>query len=71
MSAYVVPGSGLSGRDRGPRLRPDRRKRLGILVVFLLARLILGAPHRQYSGLKLGGHDVVDVWGVLGEGIHL
>jgi UDP-N-acetyl-D-mannosaminuronic acid dehydrogenase len=33
--------------------------------------LILGAPHRQYSGLKLGGRDVVDVWGVLGEGIRL
>lgn len=33
--------------------------------------LILGAPHRQYSGLKLGGRDVVDLWGVLGEGIRL
>jgi len=45
MSAYVVPGSGLSGRDRGPRLRPDRRKRLGILVVFLLtAGLLVVTP---------------------------
>ncbi len=28
--------------------------------------LVLGAPHRQYSGLKLGGKDVVDVWGAMG-----
>ncbi len=33
--------------------------------------LILGAPHRQYSGLRLPGRDVVDVWGALGEGIRL
>jgi UDP-N-acetyl-D-mannosaminuronic acid dehydrogenase len=33
--------------------------------------LILGAPHRQYSGLSVGGRDVVDVWGLLGEGIRL
>ena len=33
--------------------------------------LVLGAPHREYSGLTLGGRDVVDIWGVLGEGIRL
>ena len=33
--------------------------------------IILGAPHREYSGLNLGGRDVVDVWGALGEGIRL
>jgi len=33
--------------------------------------LVLGAPHRQYQGLKVGGKDVVDVWGALGEGIQL
>jgi UDP-N-acetyl-D-mannosaminuronic acid dehydrogenase len=33
--------------------------------------LVLGAPHRQYRGLEIGGKDVVDVWGVLGEGIQL
>jgi UDP-N-acetyl-D-mannosaminuronic acid dehydrogenase len=33
--------------------------------------LILGAPHREYEGLALNGHDVVDVWGALGEGIRL
>jgi UDP-N-acetyl-D-mannosaminuronic acid dehydrogenase len=33
--------------------------------------LILGAPHRQYRGLEVGGKDVVDVWGALGEGIQL
>ena len=29
--------------------------------------LILAAPHRQYRGLAIGGRDVVDVWGALGE----
>ena len=33
--------------------------------------LILGAPHRQYHRLQVGGKDVVDVWGALGEGIQL
>ena len=33
--------------------------------------LVLGAPHRQYRGLQVGGKDVVDVWGALGEGIQL
>ncbi|HYK94634.1 MAG TPA: nucleotide sugar dehydrogenase [Candidatus Dormibacteraeota bacterium] len=33
--------------------------------------LILGAPHKPYKGLELGGKDVVDVWGALGGGIRL
>jgi UDP-N-acetyl-D-mannosaminuronic acid dehydrogenase len=33
--------------------------------------LILGAPHKPYRGLEVGGKDVVDVWGALGEGIRL
>ncbi len=33
--------------------------------------LVLGAPHRVYRGLQIGGKDVVDVWGALGEGIRL
>jgi UDP-N-acetyl-D-mannosaminuronic acid dehydrogenase len=33
--------------------------------------LILGAPHQPYRGLEIGGRDVVDVWGALGEGIRL
>jgi UDP-N-acetyl-D-mannosaminuronic acid dehydrogenase len=33
--------------------------------------LILGAPHRSYRDLEIGGKDVVDVWGSLGEGIRL
>jgi UDP-N-acetyl-D-mannosaminuronic acid dehydrogenase len=33
--------------------------------------LILGAPHRTYRGLHLGGRDVVDIWNVLGAGIRL
>ena len=30
--------------------------------------LVLGAPHRAYRGLEVGGRDVVDVWGVTGRG---
>jgi len=33
--------------------------------------LILGAPHRAYSALPIGGRDVVDIWGALGDGIRL
>jgi UDP-N-acetyl-D-mannosaminuronic acid dehydrogenase len=33
--------------------------------------LVLGAPHKPYRGLQVGGKDVVDVWGVLGDGIRL
>ena len=33
--------------------------------------LILGAPHKPYRGLVVGGKDVVDVWGALGGGIQL
>ncbi|TMD31906.1 MAG: nucleotide sugar dehydrogenase [Chloroflexi bacterium] len=33
--------------------------------------LILGAPHRAYRGLQLGGRDVVDVWNAMGTGIRL
>jgi UDP-N-acetyl-D-mannosaminuronic acid dehydrogenase len=33
--------------------------------------LVLGAPHKQYRGLNVGGKDVVDVWGAMGAGIQL
>src|SRR5215204_6681204 len=33
--------------------------------------LVLGAPHKAYRGLQLGGKDLVDVWGVMGAGIRL
>jgi UDP-N-acetyl-D-mannosaminuronic acid dehydrogenase len=33
--------------------------------------LILGAPHARYRELQIGGKDVVDVWGALGQGIRL
>ena len=33
--------------------------------------LILGAPHHAYRGLLVGGKDVVDIWGALGQGIAL
>jgi UDP-N-acetyl-D-mannosaminuronic acid dehydrogenase len=33
--------------------------------------LVLGVPHAAYSGLELGGRDVVDVWGAMGGGIRI
>ncbi len=33
--------------------------------------LVLGAPHRAYKDLVVGGKDVVDIWGALGEGIKI
>ena len=33
--------------------------------------LVLGAPHRAYRNLVVGGKDVVDIWGALGTGIRL
>ena len=33
--------------------------------------LVLGAPHKAYRELDIGGKDVVDVWGATGEGIRL
>ena len=33
--------------------------------------LVLGAPHKEYRSLKIGGKDVVDIWGALGTGIRL
>ncbi len=33
--------------------------------------LVLGAPHAAYRGLEVGGKDVVDVWGAMGEGIRI
>jgi UDP-N-acetyl-D-mannosaminuronic acid dehydrogenase len=33
--------------------------------------IVLGVPHAAYKGLVIGGKDVVDIWGALGEGIRL
>jgi UDP-N-acetyl-D-mannosaminuronic acid dehydrogenase len=33
--------------------------------------LILGAPHDAYRNLEVGGRDVVDVWGAMGNGIQI
>jgi UDP-N-acetyl-D-mannosaminuronic acid dehydrogenase len=33
--------------------------------------LVLGVPHKPYRNLQVGGRDVVDVWGAMGEGIRL
>jgi UDP-N-acetyl-D-mannosaminuronic acid dehydrogenase len=33
--------------------------------------LVLGVPHRAYRNLQIGGKDVIDVWGALGDGIRL
>jgi UDP-N-acetyl-D-mannosaminuronic acid dehydrogenase len=33
--------------------------------------VVLGAPHAAYRQLQVGGKDVVDVWGAMGDGIRL
>jgi hypothetical protein len=33
--------------------------------------LVLGVPHKAYRNLPIGGKDIVDVWGALGQGIAL
>jgi UDP-N-acetyl-D-mannosaminuronic acid dehydrogenase len=33
--------------------------------------LVLGVPHQAYRNLDIGGKDIVDVWGALGQGIAL
>jgi UDP-N-acetyl-D-mannosaminuronic acid dehydrogenase len=33
--------------------------------------LVLGVPHKAYRDLRIGGKDVIDVWGALGAGIQL
>ena len=53
-----------------PYVRDDRLTTLEC-VVKESDVLVLGAPHRQYRSLQVGGRDVVDIWGALGEGIRL
>ena len=53
-----------------PYVRDDRLVSLDV-VLAESEILVLGAPHRQYRGLEIGGKDVVDVWGALGGGIQL
>jgi UDP-N-acetyl-D-mannosaminuronic acid dehydrogenase len=50
---------------RDPRLVPAER------VVADSEVVVLGVPHRAYRGLSIGGKDVVDIWGALGQGIRL
>ena len=53
-----------------PYVRDDRF----IPLDDVLARseiLVLGAPHKVYRSLDVGGRDVVDVWGAMGGGIRL
>jgi UDP-N-acetyl-D-mannosaminuronic acid dehydrogenase len=53
-----------------PYVQDDRLVSLDCVVQESVV-LVLGAPHRVYRGLKVGGKDVVDVWGALGGGIRL
>ena len=65
----------LVGRRPRPRhgpvrpRRPARRRSTASLEESDI--LVLGAPHKAYRGLQVGGKDVVDVWGALGDGIRL
>lgn len=53
-----------------PYVRDDRLVPLDT-VVAESDILVLGAPHKAYRSLAVGGKDVVDVWGALGGGIKL
>jgi UDP-N-acetyl-D-mannosaminuronic acid dehydrogenase len=53
-----------------PYVRDDRLTTLDC-VLEESEVLVLGAPHSEYAGLEVGGRDVVDIWGALGEGILL
>jgi UDP-N-acetyl-D-mannosaminuronic acid dehydrogenase len=53
-----------------PYVRDDRLVELDT-VVAESDILVLGAPHKAYRSLAVGGKDVVDVWGALGGGIKL
>jgi UDP-N-acetyl-D-mannosaminuronic acid dehydrogenase len=53
-----------------PYVRDDRLTTLDC-VLEESEILILGVPHKAYRELQVGGKDVVDVWGALGEGIRL
>jgi UDP-N-acetyl-D-mannosaminuronic acid dehydrogenase len=53
-----------------PYVRDDRLLPLD-QVIARSDILVLGAPHHAYRGLAIGGKDVVDVWGALGDGIRL
>ena len=33
--------------------------------------LVLGVPHKAYRNLDVGGKDIVEVWGAMGQGIAL
>jgi UDP-N-acetyl-D-mannosaminuronic acid dehydrogenase len=50
---------------------PDQRLESLEAVVANSEILILGVPHKAYRGLNVGGKDVVDIWGAMGEGIRL
>ena len=50
---------------------PDERLLPLTDVVTRSEVLVLGAPHRAYRSLDVGGRDVVDVWGAMGGGIRL
>src|SRR5688500_20247004 len=53
-----------------PYVRDDRLQPLDDVVASADV-LVLGVPHKAYRGLEVGGRDVVDIWGALGEGIRL
>jgi UDP-N-acetyl-D-mannosaminuronic acid dehydrogenase len=53
-----------------PYVRDDRLETLEC-VLKESDILVLGAPHKPYRNLQVGGKDVVDVWGAMGAGIQL
>ena len=62
--------AGADVRCTDPYVRDDRLTTLDC-VLEESDVLVLGAPHKTYSRLEVGGRDVVDIWGALGDGIRL
>ena len=66
----LLTWAGASVLATDPYVRDDRLVSLDV-VLAESDILVLGAPHKLYRSLAVGGRDVVDVWGALGGGIKL
>jgi UDP-N-acetyl-D-mannosaminuronic acid dehydrogenase len=67
----LLAWAGAEVRCTDPYVRDDRLVPLDDAIAGADV-VVLGVPHKAYAGLRFpSGHDVVDVWGALGEGIRL
>ena len=50
---------------------PDQRLLPAEQVIADADIVVLGVPHKAYRGLDVGGKDVIDIWGAMGQGTRL